>query len=209
MNLTMVLQAGKIANALFNSRTKKAKNVVNEQKKTQMKYYQYNKKQLEEVYNRAFTDNMTNYITEKMNITEQYKNIETQLNHIASQSGVNLGDTSYNNDAQSQLDLEFKTNLQNSMSNMMNKAVDLIMYKTGKDTQLLMEKNDNINKINNSFDKMKDNAYDKIAKEFSTFGGYVVEDYTNWKSKEDLKSEEDKKTGIKNYLTDELLKFKF
>ena len=209
MNMMMVLQAGKLVNSVLNPRQKKqAKLVANEQKITQEKFYNYNKKQLERAYDIAFSNTMTNYVNDRMNMTEQYKDMESKLNELASQTGINLANSSFDNDIQNQLNIEFETNLQDQYSNLMDQATQLAIGKTSQDLQLQINNMNKIKQIQETYNSTKNKFMNDIVGNAMDLFGSTVNDFQNYKSKQNLK-DKNKDVGITDYIADDLLKFKW
>lgn len=208
MNLSMVMEAGKLAGSIYGGMAKKkyAKDVANAQIKTQEMFYDYNKEQLEKAYNKAFSNTMTNYIADRMNMTEQYRDMETQLNQLASVSGINLSDSSFTNDAQSQLDLEFETNLQDQYTNLINQTAQLALGKANTNIQLGISNQNKMKQINDAYNMTKNNAMNEIISNAMDLGSSVIKDYGTYKSKKKLDKD---KPSITDYISNDFLTFKF
>lgn len=198
---------------------KGAKGLANEKRETLELYKKYNEKQLEEAYDKAFSNSMNKYIDDRLNITNQFEEVNSQLNIQASMSGVNLADSSYTNDAQAQLDSEFNKNLQNSYQNLINQTADIVMWKTTNDMKLEQQYYNQISDINNAVTNVENAMWDKagssLAKagrrdkagsSLANFGMELGKDYSTYGSKKELKGE---KGSFKDYLSNDLLNFTF
>lgn len=193
MDLMMILQGAKVAGDIVGvfGKNKSAKKIAKAQQETVDKYYEFNKEQLDKAYTKAIGNTMTGYVMDRLNMADEYANVKTQLNTLASQSGINLNDSSYNNDAQTQLDLEFETNLQDSYTNLIGRMTDLSMGKTIQGIQLAMNKNDQIKQINNAYDAIKSDNMNKLVKDAMDFGTTAYNNYRADQARQNLGSTND------------------
>lgn len=188
MNLMLIMQGAKaVGSAVGGIMSMGAvKDAAKAQKETANKYYEYNKGQLNKAYEKAIGNTMTNYVMDRMNMAEEYSKMKSDLNIVASQSGINLADSSFTNDAQNQLDLEFETNLQDSYTNLIGQMTDLAMDKTTQAMQLAINRNTQINQINQAYDKVKSETINKITGDLLNFGSTALDAYMSNKAKNDL-----------------------
>lgn len=208
MDIALALQAAKTVSSAVGShyKNKSAKKIADIQKGTLEKYNQYNKEQLNKAYDKAISGTMTNYILNRMNITDEYNKMQTDLNIMASQSGINLTDSSFTGDAQSQLDMEFSNNLQNNYGNLISKMADLSLNKTSTELQLGLNYNNQIKQIQDTYNAVKENNINGLVKNAMEFGEKGFEDYSAWSSKRKLKEES---SSVKDYLSNEFFNWKW
>lgn len=172
MNPVLALQGAQLISNIVSSfnNTKNASSASKAQKRLANKYYNYNKNLLNESYNEAYNNIILDYITNRLNITEEYSDMKTQLNIQSSQAGVNLSDSSYTNDIQSKLDNEFITNLQNNYTNLFNKGLELSGWKASSDLDLSLNYMNQVNKINQTYDSVQNSMFEKVMSNAIDFG---------------------------------------
>lgn len=185
MNLGLLLSGAKLASDVFSSgkNIKNSKKVANEQLKTSEKYYQYNKKQLQDYYEKTYSDNMTAYINDKNKTTEEYNDVNTKLNIAASIEGINLSDSSFANDVQNKLDNEFTINLQNMYTNTINRASELAINKGSMELQLLNRKQDEYNSITDVKNRVELAMTEKVFGSMVNLGVNAYDDYSSFTEK--------------------------
>lgn len=188
MSASLFMQSAKLIGGIAKGYTqiKGAKKIAKEQEKTATMYYEYNKKQLSEAYNKAFNNSMSNYIDTRLNIANEYQDVNTQLNIQASQSNVNLADSSFTTDAQNQLDMEFTRNMQNAYTNLVNQASDLVVNKTTQDMKLNLQYQNQMNDINNAVTQVENEVINKIGESAMSFGTQAYDEYRASQSKNNL-----------------------
>lgn len=197
MSVTLFLQGAQLIGNIAKgyTQTKGAKSLAKEKEKTATMTYEYNKKQLSEAYNKAFNSSMSSYIDTRLDIADEYQNVNTQLNIQASQANVNLADSSYTTDTQNQLDSEFNRNLQNAYTNLVNQASQLVVNKTTQDMQLNLQYQNQINEINNAVTQVENEVINNIGKSAMNFGTQAYDEYRASQAKSELDS------GENGYLT--------
>lgn len=202
MSVTLFLTGAKLASDVLQgtSKVRGAKQLGNLKKETSEMLYQYNKKQLEKSYISAFQNTMSSYIDNRLKIAEEYQDVNTKLNIQASQDNINLADSSFTNDAQNNLDMEFNKNLQNAYSNLMNQASSLIVNKTTQDVQLDQQRFEQFNNINNAVAQVEQESWDKIASSAMEFGTQAFDEYRANKAKKGLDNGLDMFTPKDSYL---------
>lgn len=185
MNLGLLLSGAKLASDVFSSgkNIKNSKKVANEQLKTSEKYYQYNKKQLQDYYEKTYSDNMTAYINDKNKTTEEYNDVNTKLNIAASIEGINLSDSSFANDVQDKLDNEFTINLQNMYTNTINRASELAINKGSMELQLSNRKQDEYNSITDVKNRVELAMTEKVFGSMLNLGVKAYDDYSSFTEK--------------------------
>lgn len=189
MSSTLFLMGAKAVGDVANGITevRGAKKIAKEQKKTAQMFYEFNKKQIEENYKNAFGNAMNNYIENRLNIADQYEQAQTQLNIEASQSNVNLADSSYNEDINNTLDREFNNEMQNSFANLTNQVADMVVNKSLADLQLNQQYSNQLNAINNTLSQVKQKAMSKAGESLMNFGMQAYDEYRASDAKSDLK----------------------
>lgn len=208
MSMTLFLMATKAVGDIATGMTGKhyAKKTAKAKRKTAEAFHEFNKKQLEDSYMKSFSGAMSKYIDTRIGITEQYNNVQSNLNIQAYQSGVNLADSSYTNDSQAQLDNEFNKNLQNTYENLVNQTADIVLNKTVSDMKLEQQFNNQMYDIKNTLNQVEQAMNDKIGSSMMNFASELGKDYSTYSSKKNLLGQQG---SVKDYVSNDLLNFKF
>lgn len=185
MELTTMLMAVKAVGGIIKGDKQlkavtKAKEV---QKKLVEETYQYNMKQVNEAYISGFSDLMSKYALERYHLSTEASDVASDLNLQLSAQGVNLADSSINNDLNNQLKTEFTTNLQNLISSQYNDSAMLVANMTAQKLGLDQSRTSQLMNINRATANAVTQIDSNIKENLSNFGFQMLDDYTDFKAR--------------------------
>jgi len=160
----MVTAAAMLAvNVIKGSFTAKyTKEMAKSQREVAEMYAEYNKKKLQENYEKAYSGAMINYVNSRVNQAEEMSEAKTKINMMTVGQGIDIEGSSYENDIKDQLDTEYTLNLQNSFDNLVSRTAQLAVDKGTAEFQLNQQRDNQISSINNSESKVIDSVNNKI-----------------------------------------------
>ncbi|MGL5714302.1 MAG: hypothetical protein ACRCX2_14875 [Paraclostridium sp.] len=182
MNLSTALMFAQAGSSIIGapSKIRGAKKVAKAQRHTLEKYYQYNKGEIERAYDNGFKNMMNNHILNRNALTEQTKDIQSQLNIKASQDGINVSNSSYTDDIQNQLDFEFEVGMQDMITSQSNQIANLVAGMTTQQLQLEQQYSSQLNSINAVEDSVIQKAQADIFGSLMNVGIKGFDDFSNY-----------------------------
>lgn len=185
MELSTILMVAQTANKVIGGLQKKkgAGKVAKYQKETADQYYKYNKGQLNNAYEKSFKSMMTGYAYERANMAEEYSNVRSKINTMASQQGVNVSDSSVKDDMNNRLDYEYEANLQNLMTSNINQISTMVSNMTAQQIQLDQSYANQINTIDKAVNAVDDKVKEDIFGSILNLGVKGFDDYTDYSSR--------------------------
>lgn len=185
MELTTMLMAVKAVGSVFKSdkQVKAVKKSKETQKKLVEETYQYNMKQVNEAYTSGFSDLMSKYALERYYLSTEAGDVASELNLQLAGQGVNLADSSINNDLENQLETEFTTNLQNLISSQYNESSMLVANMTAQKLGLDQSRTSQLMGINNAVANAMTQIDSNVKGNLANFGFQLMDDYTDFKAR--------------------------
>lgn len=179
MNFALMLQGAELAGSVLTAGSKRrsASRVADAQQKTAALAFKYNTEQVRKSYKQAFGNSMLQYIQNRKNQTSQYEDMKSKLNLEQSANGVNVAKSSYDNDINNSLDLEFTTNIQDMYSNLLSRNAGIISNKIGMTYNLGNQYLNQKDAISQTEQKVKDHITNDIMQKGFSFATSAFDKY--------------------------------
>lgn len=187
MELSTLLMVGQtVSNALTApSKTKSAKKVASYQKQMADTAYKYNKKQIQDAYGKAYKNSLTSYALELAGIADERAQVQSQLNVMASQQGVNVAESSVSGDMERQLDFEFNKGLQDLETSNMNQLANLVSGMTAQQIGLDNMYSQQTYSIDKAVTTVEDKSREDLFGSILNLGVKGFEDYSSFTSRKE------------------------
>lgn len=183
---TILMVAQTVSEALsMPGKIKSAKRVAGYQKQMAETAYKYNKKQIQDAYGKAYKQSLSNYALELNGITAERENVQSQLNVMASQQGVNLASSSVEGDMERQLDFEFNKGLQDLETSNINQLSNLVSGMTAQQIGLDQSYSNQIATIGKAVDLVEQKSTEDLFSSMLQLGTKGFEDYSDFTSRKE------------------------
>ncbi|MGL5712666.1 MAG: hypothetical protein ACRCX2_06580 [Paraclostridium sp.] len=159
------------------------KSLMKQQKQTAEVYYKFNKKQIAEAYNTGFSDIMTGYARERMNLADETSAVNSQLNMQAMQEGVNLADSSFKGDIQNQLNMQYEIGMQDLLTGSINQTSKLISNSIMQEMQNTNQYYNQTNNIQLAYDQAQEKSRSDLYNSILQLGIQSFDDYSDYKTR--------------------------
>lgn len=185
--MSTILYGAQVANNLLTggSKSKSAKKIAGKQKEMAKDALLYNRGQLEKYYNDAISSTMTQYAEQRAGMADQYLEMSSQINSMISAQGINLANSSVEDDMNNRLDFEYEINLQNATTNTVNQMANIVAGVTAQEIKLQQQYENNVYSIDNAVTKAENESKDKLYQSIFNFGAKAFDDYGSFSSRKE------------------------
>lgn len=179
-----IANAGRVGlNMAFGTTRKNAEAIASSKRKIAEMDYKYNMEQVENWYNQGYTNLMVDLVDKRFGQTQELDKAQSQLNMFLSQNDANSGDSSYEDDMNNQLEMEFTNNVQNLYANWVNQSSSLMANKVSQELQLSNNLITQKSAIDSTVNKVNEQMMNKLIGSVGQAGMSVMDDYGAFKKK--------------------------
>lgn len=185
MDAGLALSMGQTAISMYSAYEgmKSAKKVASAQKKTQEMQYKYNMSELEDYVAKEYNNQLTSYINQRNDQLDNYNKMSSKLNMYATQNNALIETSSYAEDMNNQLDVEFQTNLQNLYAGMENSLSQVLSNKYTTQYQLAVGDIQTQSQIDNALQSTNRKLMANVTNNLMGTVDKGVSKYSDYKSK--------------------------